>query len=50
MLEGAEALLGCAVHTKEEPLVDPVVIQEVISLYVVRVLRPSGLEETVSSR
>ena len=30
MQEGAEALLWCAVHTKEEPLVDPVVIQEVI--------------------
>ena len=50
MQEGAEALLGCALHTKEEPLVDPVVIQKVISPYVVRVLRPSALEETVSSR
>ena len=34
MQEGAEALLGCAVCTKEEPLVDPVVIQEVISPYI----------------
>ena len=50
MQEGAEALLGCAVRTKEEHLVDPVVIQEIISPYVVRLLRPSGLEETVSSR
>ena len=55
MQEGAEALLGGGggggfVHTKEEPLVGPVVIQEVISQYVVRVLHPSGLEETVSSR
>ena len=50
MQEGAEALLGRAVRTKEESLVDPVVIEEVISPYVVRVLRPSGLEETVSSR
>ena len=49
MQEGAEALLGSAVHTKKEPLVDPIVIQEVISQYVVRILRPSGLEETVSS-
>ena len=48
--EGAEALLGCAVRTKEEPLVDHVVIQEVISPYVVWVLCPSGLEETISSR
>ena len=50
MQEGAEALLGHAVHTKEEPLIDPVVTQEVISPYVVQVFRPSGLEETVSSR
>ena len=50
MQEGAEALLERAVHTKEEPLVDPVVIQEVISPYVDWVLRPSGLKETVSSR
>ncbi len=50
MQKWAEALLGRAVHTKEGPLVDPVVIQEVISPNVVRVLRPSGLEETVSSR
>ena len=50
MQEGAEALFVCAVRTKEEPLVDPVVIQEVISPYIVRVLHPSGLEETVSSR
>ena len=50
MQEGAEALLVRAVRTKEEPLVDPVLIQEVISPYIVRVLRPSGLEETVSSR
>ena len=49
MQEGAEALFGHAVHTKEEPLVDPVVIQEVISPYIVRVLHPSGLEETVFS-
>ena len=34
MQEGAEALLGRAVCTKEEPLVDPVVIQEVISPYI----------------
>ncbi len=34
MQEGAEALLGRAVCTKKESLVDPVVIQEVISPYV----------------
>ena len=50
MQEGAEALFGHAGRTKEELLVDPVVIQEVISPYVVRVLHPSGLKETVSSR
>ena len=50
MQEGAEALLGRAMRVKEEPLVDPVVIQEVISPYIVWVLRPSGHEETVSSR
>ena len=33
MQEGAEALLGRAVCTKEEPLVEPIVIQEVISPY-----------------
>ena len=38
--EGAEALLGHAVCTKEESLVNPIVIQEVISPYVIRVLWP----------
>ena len=50
MQEGAEALLGSAVHTKEVPLVDPIVIHEVISPHIVWVLRPSGLEEAVSFR
>ena len=50
MQEGAKSLFGHAVRPKEEPLVYPVVIPEVISPYVVQVLLPSGLEETVSSR
>ena len=39
---------GCSIHlvfirNKDEALVEPVVIQEVMSPHVVRVLHPSGL-------
>ena len=39
----ADVLLSRAIHNKDEALVEPVVMQEVMSPHVVRVLHPSGL-------
>ena len=45
----ADALLHWALHDKDEALVEPVVIQEVMSPHAVRVIHPSGLSETAFS-